>query len=160
MIHLLRTYYSTQKITNGSNRNSGRVRKLEQRYRASLKFRLRICKWEKSVPAIGDTGSERVKRRGRCISSKHKLEQKGASTPAHRVTSRPQILPFLFARFAYALYWTFARLWETKSRSTHVLSTRSRVEIDKCRACTSVTYLTGAPDSFGVKKSLRFPTRY
>lgn len=42
----------------------------------------------------------------------------------------------------------------------HVLSARSRVEIDKCRVRTSVTYLTGAYDSFGVKKSLRFPARY
>lgn len=42
----------------------------------------------------------------------------------------------------------------------HVLSARSRVEIDKCRVRTSVTYLTEACDSFGVKKSLRFPARY
>lgn len=49
---------------------------------------------------------------------------------------------------------SLAREQRSFDRPTHVLSTRSRVEIDKRRVRTLITCLTGALDSFGVKKSL------
>lgn len=69
---------------------------------------------------------------------------------------------FIYGEFVRTLLdvCSLAREQRSFDRSTHVLSTRSRVEIDKCRVRTSITYLTGALDSFGVKKSLRFPAQY
>lgn len=69
---------------------------------------------------------------------------------------------FIYGEFVRALLdvCLLAREQRSFDRPTHVLSTRSRVEIDKRRVRTSITYLTGALDSFGVKKSLRFPAWY
>jgi len=86
----------------------------------------------------------------------------GRASRTHHVTSRPQTFPFFFyGEFVHALPDAHVRDNEVSiDGRMYVLSTRSCVEIDKRHMRTSVTYLTGVLDSFGVKKSLRFPARY
>lgn len=87
----------------------------------------------------------------------------GRASRTHHVTSRPQTFSFFFfyGEFVHALPDARVRDNEVSiDGRMYVLSTRSRVEIDKRHMRTSVTYLTGVLDSFGVKKSLRFPARY
>lgn len=121
---------------------------------------------KKCVP-IEDIGSERINH-GIYDSKRTYIEQTETRT-GRRVSNSPRgRKPFLFFffydEFVHTPYQThmFAlreRHWSF-DRWTRVLSTRSRVEIDKRHMRTSVTYLTGALDSFGVEKSLRFPARY
>lgn len=99
-------------------------------------------------------------------SGKQKLERKGSSdwdSSRHVAAANLSSSPPFFSSFTLsscASCWTCARSLVNNEVSIDrcaILSARSRVEIDKCRVRTSITYLTGALDSFGVKKLLRFP---